>query len=102
MVTMTCVAMLKVVHESKIRNLLPNDTSAKRFEASGVFVKGSDYFVVFDNHTELARIANDFGSKNSNALIGTAPLKTGYEGIAYNAEKHRYYMLVESHRHDDD
>jgi hypothetical protein len=102
MVTMTSVATLKLVQESKIRDLLPNDGSIKRFEASGVLAKGTDYFVVFDNHTALARIANDLCLNNSNALIGTAPLKNGYEGIAYNAEKHRYYLLVESHRHDDD
>ena len=100
--TMTSVATLKLVQESKIRDLLPDSETTKRFEASGVLAKGSDYFVVFDNHTALARITNDLSSSNSNVLIGTAPLKGGYEGIAYNAEKHRYYLLVESLRHDDD
>lgn len=102
MVTMTFAATLKLVQENKIRRLLPNSASAKRFEASGVLVKGTDYFVVFDDHTALARIANDLRKSSLNDLIGTAPLKGGYEGIAYNAEKHRYYLLVESHRHDDD
>ena len=102
MVTMTSIATLKLVQESKIRDLLPDSGASKRFEASGVLAKGSDYFVVFDDHTALARITNDLRLSNSNVLIGTAPLKGGYEGIAYNAEKHRYYLLVESHRHDDD
>jgi hypothetical protein len=99
---MTSVANLKLVQESKIRDLLPNSSASKRFEASGVLAKGTDYFVVFDDRTALARITNDFRSTSSNVLIGTAPLKGGYEGIAYNAEKHRFYLLVESLRHDDD
>ena len=94
--TMTSVATLKLVQESKIRDLLPDLETNERFEASGVLAKGSDYFVVFDDRTALARIKNDLRSSNSNDLIGTAPLKGGYEGIAYNAEKHRYYLLVES------
>jgi hypothetical protein len=101
-VTTTSVANLKLVQENKIRNLLPNGEASKRFEASGVLAKGSDYFVVFDDRTTLARIANDLRLSNSNDLIGTAPLEGGYEGIAYNAEKHRYYLLVESLPHDGD
>ncbi len=102
MLTMTSVVTLKLVQESKICDLLPNNASAKRFEASGVLAKGADYFVVFDDHTALARITNDLRKNNSNVLIGTAPLKGGYEGIAYNAEKHRYYLLVESLQRDND
>ena len=102
MVTTTSVANLKLVQESKIRDLLPNSGSTKRFEASGVLAKGGEYFVVFDDHTAVARITNDLSLSNSNVLIGTAPVKGGYEGIAYNAEKHRYYLLVESLPHDGD
>jgi hypothetical protein len=101
-VTTASIANLKLVQESKIRDLLPDSASTKRFEASGVLAKESDYFVVFDDHTAVARTTNDLCLSNSNVLIGTAPLKGGYEGIAYNAEKHRYYLLVESLPHDGD
>ena len=88
--TATSVATLKLVQECKIHDLLPDGAPIKRFEASGVLAKGSDYFVVFDDRSTLAKIANDLHLSNSNDLIGTAPLKGGYDGIAYNAEKHRY------------
>jgi hypothetical protein len=98
-VTTTSVATLKLVQECRIRDLLPDGGSTKRFEASGVLAKGSEYFVVFDDHTAVARITDDLRLSNSNVLIGTAPVKGGYEGVAYNAEKHRYYLLVESLPH---
>ncbi len=100
--TAISIANLKLVKESKIRDLLPDSGSTKRFEASGILAKGSEYFIVFDDHTALARITNDLRVSNSNVLIGTAPVQGGYEGIAYNAEKHRYYLLVESLPHDGD
>jgi hypothetical protein len=100
--TTTSVATLKLVQERKIRDLLPKNFATKRFEASGVLAKGSDYLVVFDDRTALAKLADDLRKNNSNVLIGTAPLKCGYEGIAYNAEKRRFYLLVESRRDDDD
>lgn len=102
MATTTSVAALTLVQESKIGNLLPDLGTSERFEASGVLAKGDDYFVVFDNHTALARIKNDLRSNSSNELIGTAPIKGGYEGISYNADKHRYYLLVESLPDDDE
>ena len=99
---MSRVATLKLVQEHKIRDLLPEIATSDRFEASGVLAKGNEYFVVFDNRTALARISNDLRLSSSNALIGTAPVKGGYEGIAHNAEKHRFYLLVESLQQDND
>jgi hypothetical protein len=100
--TTTSVATLKLVQESKIRELLPDLESSERFEASGVLAKANEYFVVFDDRTALARIEKDLRLSRSNALIGTAPIKGGYEGIAYNAGKHRFYLLVESLQQEDD
>ena len=64
---MPTIPTLKLVRESKICDLLPRDKQKKdRWEASGVLVKGGDYFVVFDDRVEIARIANDLEPKNSN------------------------------------
>lgn len=98
---MTSAATLKLVQESKIRDLLRNIGTTERLEASGVLAKDGKYFVVFDDRTAIARIA-DVRSNKSNDLIGAAPIEQGYEGIAYNVAKRRFYLLVESLRQDDD
>jgi hypothetical protein len=57
---MLTIPTLKLVRESKICDLLPHDEQKKeRWEASGVLVKGSDYFVVFDDRVQIARISNE-------------------------------------------
>jgi hypothetical protein len=99
---MSSVVTLKLVRESKIRDLLPDVGATERFEASGVLAKDGKYFVVFDDRTAIARIADDVLSDKSSGLIGTAPIKQGYEGIAYNTAKRRFYLLVESLRQGDD
>jgi len=97
---MLTIPTLKLVRESKICDLLPRDKQKKdRWEASGVLVKGSDYFVVFDDRVQIARISNDLEPKNSNGLFGMSDVECGFEGITYNAAKARFYLLVESRKH---
>jgi hypothetical protein len=92
---------LKLVCERKIRELLSCDKPAKRWEASGVLVKDGHYFVVFDDRTEIARIADDLKPNRSNGLVGMAKGVCGFEGITYNAARQRYYLLVESRETSD-
>lgn len=96
---MPTMPALKLVRESKICDLLPRDKQKdERWEASGVLVKGSDYFVVFDDRVQIARISNDLEPKNSNGLFGVSDAECGFEGITYNAAKKRFYLLVESRK----
>lgn len=96
---MPTMPTLKLVRESKICDLLPRDKQKEeRWEASGVLVKGSDYFVVFDDRVQIARIANDLEPRNSNGLFGVSDAECGFEGITYNAAKKRFYLLVESRK----
>jgi hypothetical protein len=90
---------LKLVCERKICELLSCDKAGKRWEASGVLVKDGQYFIVFDDRTEIARISDDLERNNANGLFGMVKGVCGYEGITYNATKGRYYLLVESHKH---
>jgi hypothetical protein len=90
---------LKLVRESKIRDLMPGDHLPKRWEASGVLVKGGHFFVVFDDRTEIARLSDDLQPNDGNDLFGIAQAFCGYEGIAYNAPKQRFYLLVEARKH---
>ena len=96
---MATVPSLKLVCESKICDLVPCDQPAGRWEASGVLVKDRQYFVVFDDRTEIARVADDLQPSNANGLFGPAHPVSGYEGITYNDAKERFYLLVESRKH---
>jgi hypothetical protein len=86
------------VRDRKICDLMPCGQQAKRWEASGVLVKDRHYFVVFDNHTEIARVSGDLQPNSTNGLFGVAHTVCGDEGITYNAPKRRYYLLVESRK----
>src|SRR5262245_50361954 len=93
------VPALELVCESKIRNLLRGEDSSKRWEASGILARDGHYFVVFDDRTEIARIASDLQPNDSNGLFGMAQAVRGFEGITYNANKQRYCLLVEARKH---
>lgn len=95
---MVTVPMLKLVLERKIRDLLPRDQKIKRCEASGVLVKDGHFFVVFDDRTDIARLSDDLQPNDANALVGMSDGEGGYEGIAYNAAKERFYLLVETRK----
>jgi hypothetical protein len=69
---MDTVPSLKLVCESKIRDLVPCDHPAERWEASGVLVKDRYYLVVFDDRTEIARFSDDLQPNNANGLFGIA------------------------------
>jgi hypothetical protein len=90
---------LRLVCERKLCDLLACDQARKRWEASGVLVKDGHYFVVFDDHGEIARIADELTPGNSNGLFGVTQADYGYEGITYNAAKQRFYLLVEARKH---
>lgn len=92
---------LKLVRESKIRDLMPRDQRSKRWEASGVLVKNQHYLVVFDDRSEIARLSNDLKPNDANGLFGMAHADCGYEGIAFNAAKQLYYLLVEARERAD-
>jgi hypothetical protein len=93
---MATLRKLKLVCESKIRDLLPREEETKRWEASGVLAKDGRYFVVFDDRTEIARFAENLEPHEENGLFGVTHAEFGYEGITYNAAKCRYYLLVEA------
>jgi hypothetical protein len=64
-------------------------------------VKDGHYFVVFDDRAEIARLSDDLQPNEANGLFG-AHTDLGYEGIAYNAEKRRFYLLVEARKQATD
>jgi hypothetical protein len=93
------VPSLKLLSERKIGELVLCDPPTQRWEASGVLVKDRHYFVVFDDHGEIARVSDDLLQNDSNGLFGVRHADYGFEGITYNAAKHRFYLLVEARKH---
>jgi hypothetical protein len=100
-IRLAAIRTLKLVRERKIRELLSCDEPTQRWEASGVLVKDGHYFVVFDDRTEVARISDGMQPNPTNGLFGGARGISGYEGITYNTDKQRFYLLVESREHRD-
>jgi hypothetical protein len=92
-------APLKLVHESKLCELMPCHPPIKRWEASGVLVKGRYYFVVFDDRSEVACVSDDLQPNDANVLFGISSADYGFEGISYNVAKQRFYLLVEARKH---
>jgi hypothetical protein len=95
---MVDMPILELVRERKISELVSSDKKGERWEASGVMVKDGHYFVAFDDRSEIARISSDLQRHRSNGLLGMMHHDFGYEGITYNTERRRYYLLVESRR----
>ncbi len=91
-------AILKLVAERKLADLIQGDKPVGRYEASGVLVKDGRCFVVFDDRSEIARLSVDLQASAANGLYGEARVGYGYEGITYNGAKRRYYLLVESRK----
>lgn len=96
---MVTAPTLELVREIKIRDMMSGVKPTKRWEASGVLVKDGHCFVVFDNRTEVGRFSMDLQPNKTNGLFGLAHADFGYEGITYNAAKHRFYLLVEARKH---
>jgi hypothetical protein len=90
---------LKLLAERKLCQIVPCGEPVERWEASGVLAKDREYFVVFDDRPEVARISNDLRLTDSNALSGVGHADYGFEGITYNDRKQRFYLLVEARKH---
>jgi hypothetical protein len=96
---MAAVPTVNLVHDAKICDLMACDQTNTRYEASGVLVKDGQYFVVFDDRTEIGRFADDLQPNKTNGLFGMGHTDSGYEGITYNSAKQRFYLLVEARKH---
>lgn len=91
---------LVLVRERKLFDLLHTHDIVEPLEASGVYAKGNNFYVIFDNVRQIARIKSSLSlAKKATVLFGE-PLKPdeveGFEDIAYNEKKHEFYMLIES------
>jgi len=89
---------LRLVHERKIEELFPINPPTGALEASGVLAMSGKFYVVFDNRTDVARLADNLIPNQMNGFFGMAHGRRGFECIAYNPFSRRYYLLIESRR----
>lgn len=89
---------LRLVDERKIWDLFPTPPPAGAFEAGGVLAMNGKFYVVFDNRTDVARLADDLSANQMNGLFGMAHGRKGYECITSNPVKQRFYLLIESRK----
>jgi len=93
---------LTLVKERKLSELINPPRSSKVLEASGVTLKGGDYYVVFDNMRRLARIDPGLSpTSQRHAWFGKARSGEGYEDIAWSAQLKRFFLLIEAEKHPD-
>ena len=92
---------LELIRERKLADLV-SVPSGVVLEASGVIVKGRDYFVVFDNMRSVARIGHGLRpGSDRHAWVGRPRQGEGYEDVAHSARLRRFYLLIEARKHPD-
>jgi hypothetical protein len=87
------ISELIVQSEAKLSKLLEGQSEKDKHEASGVLFLNDEIYVVFDNHSMIARINSEL---NKAKLLGENKKKIGYEGITYDNLNDRYYLIEES------
>ena len=93
---------MKLLKERKIAELVAPPKGSSVLEASGVIVKGGDFYVVFDNIRRAARIGPSLAPGSPrHGWFGRRRAGEGYEDIAYSPNRKRFYLLVEAEKHID-
>jgi hypothetical protein len=88
--------------EHKIHKLLSDANKKDDLEASGVFAKDNQFFVIFDNTARVAQISNWVSTDQTTASwaiptvrFGADPVK-GFEDITFDPKVGRFLLLVEA------
>ena len=87
---------LELVREEKLFRLLPGRKESSRLEASGVaLLDDATALVVFDNLNWVARIDLSLKRRAGNRLFPAPSLGPGFEDIAIDHKRKRFFCLVE-------
>jgi hypothetical protein len=93
---------LTVVTERKLVELLAPPKGSSVLEASGVYAKGHEFYVIFDNIRRVARVDRSLApGRGLHGWFGRKREGEGYEDIAYSPELKRFYLLIEAEKHHD-
>ncbi|MFC8131366.1 hypothetical protein [Streptomyces sp. NPDC057302] len=95
---------LRLVKEAKIQDLI-GDGAGTRLEASGVLYHDGAFLIVCDNLPSLIRVSSELSPKApENGVLthgktkkkGSTKANEGYEDIAHDERRDRYYTLSEA------
>jgi hypothetical protein len=93
---------LRLVRERKLADLLDRPRTGAVFEASGVFARQGECFVVFDNVRRVARVGSHLRlQSDDHGWVGAMRQGEGYEAITYRPANRRFYLLIEAQKHPD-
>ena len=93
---------LTLLKQRKLTDLIAPPKGSSVLEASGVFSKGRDFYVIFDNIRRVARIDRSLSPASSrHGWLGRGRKGEGYEDIAYSRHLKRFYLLIEAEKHID-
>jgi len=88
---------MKLLKERKIAELIAPPKGSGVLEASGVFAKGADFYVIFDNIRRVARIGSSLAPGSPrHGWFGLRRSGDGYEDIAYSPPLKRFFLLIEA------
>jgi hypothetical protein len=91
-----------LVAERKLAELIAPPTHDGVLEASGVIAKGADYYVIFDNVRQIARIHRSLAPGSTrHSWFGRKRDGEGYEDIAFSRYTRHFYLLIEAEKHPD-
>ena len=94
--------VMKLVDERKLTDFISPPTRGGVVEASGVFAKGADYYVVFDNIRRIGRVHRSLApASDKHQWFGRRRQGEGYEDIAFNTRTRRFFLLIEAEKHPD-
>ena len=93
---------MKLVAERKLTDFIAPPSREGVLEASGVIVKGPDYYVIFDNIRRIGRVHRSLATgSEKHQWFGRARQGEGYEDIAFNRRTRRFFLLIEAEKHPD-
>ena len=93
---------MRLLKERRISDLLDPPSHTTVLEASGVFAKGRDFYVIFDNIRRVARLDRSLSPASPrHGWFGRRRSGDGYEDIAYSPHLKRFFMLIEAEKHVD-
>ena len=96
-VTQAPMQQLELVKEAKIFDILAGRLDP-RLEASGVLVKDGQFYVIFDNLPDIARMGPELSpvAAANHVIKQHKGRRSGFGDIAYDSRQGRFYILIES------
>ena len=87
---------LELLQERKLADLLPEQPTVGRLEASGVVAREGHFVIIFDNTGQVARIDASCAPASANQWFPAHDDAPGLEDLTYSAQQQRFYGVIEA------